>query len=310
MKTIDLFCGAGGLSEGFTQAGYDVAWGVDFDGTTLETWDANHDGEAIQADLAEPSPREFYDEHEIDVDDINCVIGGPPCQGFSVAGEQADDDERNNFVFVFADHVNYVQPDTFVMENVKGMLSAEDGSLVDRLVSDFESFGYSVEYRVMDAHEYGVPQKRQRAIFQGVKEGGVSWPKKTTADSPPSVSSAIDDLPRLSAGEDSDINGHNAINHRDETVAKLRDTPHGQAAHPAYARADPDEPAYTIVAGKASPPVHHSQPRRCTVRETARIQTFPDTFTFPDDSSRKERYQMVGNAVPVELARRVAESLQ
>jgi len=310
MKTIDLFCGAGGLSKGFEQAGHDVAWGVDFDETRVQTWDENHDGEAIQADLASPSPQAFYDEHEIDTDEINCVIGGPPCQGFSVAGEQADDDERNNFVFVFADHVAHVLPQAFVMENVKGLLSAEDGAVVDRLVSDFESSGYSVEHRVMDAHEYGVPQKRQRVIFKGVKNGDVSWPDRTTVGNPPSVADAIDDLPDLTAGEESGVNAHNAINHRDETVAKLRETPHGQAAHPAYARAEPDEPAYTIVAGKASPPVHHSQPRRCTVRETARIQTFPDSFTFPDNSSRKERYQMVGNAVPVELARRVAKSVQ
>jgi len=120
------------------------------------------------------------------------------------------------------------------------------------------------------------------------------------------VAIALDDLPDLEAGEDSAAPDHNCINHRDETVEKLRETPHGQAEHPAYARAHPDEPAFTVVAGKSAPPVHHRQSRRCTVREVARLQSFPDSFRFDHCNSRKRKFQLVGNAVPAKLVESVA----
>jgi DNA (cytosine-5)-methyltransferase 1 len=122
-----------------------------------------------------------------------------------------------------------------------------------------------------------------------------------------SVSDVLDDLPSLEAGESSDVPDHEAVNHKQSTVEKLRESEHGTAPHPAYARAWPDEPAFTIVAGKSAAPVHHEQPRRCTVRETARLQTIPDAYEL--QGSRKERYQQVGNAVPPLLAQRLAESL-
>lgn len=123
-----------------------------------------------------------------------------------------------------------------------------------------------------------------------------------------SVSEAIDDLPPLEAGEQSDVPDHNAMNHTDETVEKLDEIRYGQANHPAYARALPDDPAFTIVAGKSAAPVHHDQPRRLTVRETARVQSFPDSFELPV-STRKARYQLIGNAVPPTLAESIADVL-
>jgi len=121
-----------------------------------------------------------------------------------------------------------------------------------------------------------------------------------------SVSDAIDDLP--DPYEDDDIPNHVPINHSEDVVAKLRDCEHGTAPHPAYARAYPDEPAFTVVAGKSAPPVHHDYARRCTPRETARLQTFPDTFTF-ESSLKRDNYQLIGNAVPPKLAESLAESL-
>jgi site-specific DNA-cytosine methylase len=124
-----------------------------------------------------------------------------------------------------------------------------------------------------------------------------------------SVSEALDDLPVLEAGESADVPDHNCINHRDSTLEKLRETEHGQANHPAYARAYPHEPAFTIVAGKSAPPVHHEQARRCTVRECARLQSFPDWVTFDHLDSRKRKFQLVGNAVPPALAEAIVGEL-
>lgn len=112
----------------------------------------------------------------------------------------------------------------------------------------------------------------------------------------------IDDLP--DPRSDHDVDNHVAIDHAVSTVEKLRETPHGQAEHPAYARAHPNEPAFTIVAGKSAPPVHHHEPRRLTVRECARLQSFPDWFVFR--GNKKEQYQLNGNAVPPNLAESVA----
>jgi len=105
-----------------------------------------------------------------------------------------------------------------------------------------------------------------------------------------------------------EIPNHVAIDHSTSTVEKLRECEHGTAPHPAYARAHPNDPAFTIVAGKSAPPVHHDEPRRCTPRETARFQTFPDWFTF-ESSAKRDNYQLIGNAVPVDLATSVAEVL-
>jgi site-specific DNA-cytosine methylase len=110
--------------------------------------------------------------------------------------------------------------------------------------------------------------------------------------------SVIDDLPNPDS--DHDVDNHVAINHHQSTVEKLRETPHGQAEHPAYARAYPDEPAFTLVAGKSAPPVHHEYDRRLTVRECARLQTLPDWFTFR--GNKREQYALNGNAVPADLA--------
>jgi DNA (cytosine-5)-methyltransferase 1 len=118
-----------------------------------------------------------------------------------------------------------------------------------------------------------------------------------------SVTAALNGLPDPDA--DHDVTNHVGINHRQSTVEKLRECEHGTAPHPAYARAHPDDPAFTVVAGKSAPPVHHDYPRRCTVRECARLQSFPDWFRFV--GSKKRQYQLNGNAVPPRLAESVAE---
>jgi DNA (cytosine-5)-methyltransferase 1 len=185
---LDLFCGAGGLTLGCLQAGYDVVAGVDADETAIETYNKNFTHDGILCDLAEVDPEEFADEHDIHPDDVDVVGGGPPCQGYSTANLQRDeDDPRNNLVFRFARYVDYYQPRAFVMENVTGIESIDDGETVELLYEDFEASGYDVDHTTLNAADYGVPQKRRRVFFVGTRtdiERDPQFPDPTHA--PPS----------------------------------------------------------------------------------------------------------------------------
>lgn len=184
-QVLDLFAGAGGMSLGFSNGGFDVIAGVDVDDKALETYDRNHDAEAINCDLATVDPQEFANEYDIHKGDIDGVVGGPSCQGFSVANHDRDpDDPRNNLVFRFAKYVGYYQPDFFVMENVTGLKSIDDGETLELLIEDFEDRGYDVEWSVLNAADYGVPQKRKRVFVIGVHEdvdGEPTFPEPTHA---------------------------------------------------------------------------------------------------------------------------------
>lgn len=195
MNVADLFCGAGGFSSGFKRAGHDVLWGVDVDETAIQMYERNHDARAIHADLTEYTPSEFYSEHGLDAERIDCIIGGPPCQGFSKANVDRDtDDDRNNLVFVFSDHVGYVEPDVFLMENVKGIQQTHDMEvLFASLLDGFREHGYNVDWRVLNAADFGVPQTRERVFVQGCLDREPTWPDPTHA--PPEELGADVDVP-------------------------------------------------------------------------------------------------------------------
>jgi DNA (cytosine-5)-methyltransferase 1 len=182
---LDLFCGAGGFTLGCQQAGATVIAGVDNDEKAIETYDHNFDHPAYQYDLAETEPATFAVETGISTEDVDGIVGGPPCQGFSTANLQRDeDDPRNNLVFRYARYVDYYQPDWFVMENVTGIESIDDGETIELLYEDFEQAGYDVNHATLNAADYGVPQKRRRVFFVGVHEqteGKPQFPEPTHA---------------------------------------------------------------------------------------------------------------------------------
>jgi len=179
---LDLFCGAGGFSLGFQQAGYDVLAGVDADETAVETYQQNHDADGYVRDLTATTPEDLADDIGVQPSAVDVVVGGPPCQGFSTANtKRTVDDARNNLVFVFRDYVAYYEPSVFLMENVTGITSVDDGSLFTRLLREFREAGYTVDNRVLNAADYGVPQTRKRMFVQGVREGTPSWPERTHA---------------------------------------------------------------------------------------------------------------------------------
>jgi len=307
-NVLSLFSGAGGAVEGFKNAGYNVVAGVDVNKNCIETLEENHPTTlAIGEDISNTKPEEFESKYGILSDSIDVVVGGPPCKDFSKAqSNRTTKGGRANLIFDFIDYVKYYLPDSFVMENVDALTTIDNGDFFDSILESFDDTEYNIVWDVLEAEKYGVPQKRSRMFLLGSKLTEPSLPEPTTSDYV-SVSEALDDLPSLSAGEKSNINSHNAINHRDSTVEKLRDAPNGQSKHPAYARAEEDEPAYTVVPGNCAAPVHHDQPRRITVREMARLQTFSDDYKFV--GGRTEKFKRAGNAVPPKLIEEVANEL-
>jgi len=181
-QVLDLFCGAGGMTLGCEQADYDVIAGVDNDETAMKTYRENFDHRGIVCDLSSLDPEEFEIEFGITPSDVDIIVGGPPCQAFSIAGKRDEDDPRANLVFRFAEYVDYYQPNSFVMENVTGIESFNDGKTLDLLYDDFDASGYEIQHQTLNAAEYGVPQKRQRVFVVGVHneyDGSYSFPDPT-----------------------------------------------------------------------------------------------------------------------------------
>ena len=164
-RVLDLFCGAGGLSWGFRMLGFDMCWGLDYWNPAVDTFRANHPKTKVyQVDITKVDNsrlREWFKG-------VSVIVGGPPCQGFSTAGKRALDDPRNELVKEFLRVVRVLLPDAFVMENVEGFTNFNKGVLVLELIEEFEKLNYGLTYGVLDAVNYGVPQRRKRFFFIGI----------------------------------------------------------------------------------------------------------------------------------------------
>ena len=202
-NVLDLFCGCGGLSLGFEMAGFDVKLAIDNWEDALVTYRKNHKGtKTLNADLLNLNPQDV--EQEYNIHDIDVIIGGPPCQGFSVAGKRIIDDDRNKLYKSFVRFVKHFHPKAFVMENVPNILSIGGGAVRDAVLNDFTELGYTVTYKVLMASDYGVPQNRRRAIFVGLLNGETfAFPEKNI-EKPVTTFEALSDLP-----EDSIEDGEN-----------------------------------------------------------------------------------------------------
>ena len=324
IKVLDLFCGGGGLSEGFLQAGYDVVAGVDVNEDFLATYEHNHeDALAIQADLSTVGPEEFFEEYPVDPEEIDVVIGGPPCKGFSIAGHRDPDDERNYLVGNFIDFVEYVGPAAFVMENVPGIKSMEDGDTLRAILEGFERAGYEKPaYETLNAADYGVPQKRRRVIFQGRRDGSIpTYPERTHGPSKqatltgkrlePYVTVAEALLERDGENPIDDLPNHEKTDHSAEMVERIAEVDPGESLYESYGdswrRLPRDEPSITVKENHNAPFVHPEEDRVGTVRECAILQSFPDDYVFQGPKSTQ--LKVVGNAVPPGLSRAIAEAL-
>ena len=335
---IDLFCGCGGLSLGFERAGIDVLVGIDVWRDAIETFKFNHKkSKGICADLSVLEPSGI--EKELNGREIDVIIGGPPCQGFSVAGKRIVDDDRNKLYKNFVRFVKYFDPKAFMMENVPNVLSIGGGTVRDSIIKDFSELGYKVSFKVMLASDYGVPQNRRRAVFVGLKNGKDFIFPKPIAGNKVTSSDAISDLPDATV-RDGDaypneakseyqklmrmgspgLYNHRITIHKEQTKKIISLVPDGgnykdlpeelqqtRKVHIAWTRLDSTKPSFTIDCGH-NHHFHYIYNRVPTVRESARIQSFPDSFIFCGCLGSQLR--QVGNAVPPLMAAEIAKEIR
>lgn len=380
LSTIDLFCGAGGITEGFRQAGYECLYGIDSDTWAIETFRTNHPGT-----LTDMSRIELVDAKAVRRrlglrrGELSVLVGGPPCQGFSInAPERFLDDPRNALFKHYMRFVDEFEPQAILFENVPGMLSLARGQVFRQIMREFERRGYYVSAKILFAAHYGVPQERWRLIILGSLRGpapqhpypthyatgraNFTGGKTMTFQLGPederslrpkvTVGEALSGLPRLAMGEGGEVvryadgpmsdyaralrnplgytYNHYASRLSKQNIERMkyvkpggswRDIPYEllpkgmQRARSSdhtkrYGRLRNDDLAGTVLT-KCDP--HWGavflpdQDRALTVREAARLQSFPDSYRFL--GSRVSQYQQVGNAVPVLMARAIACSL-
>lgn len=356
---IDLFCGAGGLSEGFRQAGYHVLAGNDFFDAAGATFAATHpEAKFLGGAIQQYSADDFLKAARLRKGELDVLVGGPPCQGFSVYNHQRGlHDERSSLYQEYLRIVEGLQPNWVVLENVTGMTSAGGGAAVNAIIVGLRALGYNVESQILKAEDFGVPQERRRIVFIGNRIGApIRFPVATHGPELlpyVTVADAISDLPPLMNGEDRGIlsyarepssefqhvmrQGSNCVfNHSAAKLGainceRLKHIPPGGSWRdipvdllPAgmkrakrsdhtkrYGRLRWDGFASTILT-KCDPHwgayFHPEQDRILTVREAARLQSFPDNFNF--GGSRTEQYVQVGNAVPPLLGRAIASAIK
>ena len=337
-KVIDLFCGCGGLSQGFIDAQYDVVLGIDSWNDAIQTFEFNHpSSKGYVGNLFKETPEDIA--LRFNLPQIDVVIGGPPCQGFSLAGKRDVFDERNQLYKSFVRFVDYFKPKAFVMENVPNIISMDSGRVRDSILLDFERIGYRVVYKVLLSSHFGVPQNRKRAFFVGIKTGEKFIFPQMLSEIAVTVGEAIADLPEhsivdgdayscvanspyqvLMRGNSTGVYNHQISQHKVQTVQVIAQVPDGgnyknlpselqsiRNVNIAWTRLNSNKPSFTIDTGHRHH-FHYRYNRVPTVRESARLQSFADDFIFK--GSKTSQYKQVGNAVPPMLARVLAQALR
>lgn len=317
MKSIDLFCGAGGLSYGFRLAGFETVFAVEYNKVFGETYHNNFPNVDLYIgdikDISNSFIKAIKNKENIDI-----IIGGPPCQGFSLAGNIGRlllNDERNNLFLEYVRFVEIIKPKMFVLENVASMLTHNKGKTIKAIVTKFNELGYKIQYKVLNAVNYNVPQDRRRVFIVGTSNNIIfQYPKES--EKIVTIKEAIDDLPALNSGECSEIPLHCAMNHSEQMLRKMSYVKDGGNRNDIpieirpksgdirkYIRYNSNKPSFCVT-GDMRKIFHYSQNRALTCRELARLQTFPDSYVFC--GSTIEIQQQIGNAVPCKLAYAIA----
>ena len=347
-RVLDLFCGAGGLSWGLHKNNnFHTLIALDFDEEAANTFKKNMpDAEVIVGDITSKSVKDRLIRLAKEKK-INMIVGGPPCQGYSMKGKKLGLEDPRNFLFrEYLKIVDELQPEVFVIENVKGLLISSNGWFRGEIIQSIEKLGYHVELGILNAADFGVPQSRERAIFLCAKGKKIPLPKAKTKKRT-TVRDAISDLAYLNSGEgdfqqdyqkepeseyqklmrkgSKKLYNHKASNHKDIAIEKLRLIPpeQGKECLPedmigkqkfktTWGRLKWDEVSPTIdTRFDASSNGTNNHPflhRAITPREAARLQSFDDSFIFW--GSKVYVRKQVGNAVPPLLAKAIADQIE
>lgn len=307
----DLFSGAGGISVGASSAGLQKVFSVEIDNDASQTI-RNNFPTSIHYQL----PIEDLDTErllmDLDGTAVNVIFGGPPCQGFSVAGLRNPKDPRNRLFTEFVRIVDAVRPEFVVLENVPGILTMEDGRVKDEIIRQFEAIGYpNMSVRILEAAAYGVPQLRTRAIFIANRLGVPNpYPRAmlNPADYVP-IERAIEDLKKIP--RNGALN-HEWTRHSRRLEARISAVPPGGSLYDtfrdAYKRQHRGVPSMTVKENHGGCHIHYELDRVLSAREMARLQTFPDDFAF--SGTFKRAYWQIGNAVPCLLAQHIASAIR
>ena len=320
MKLISLFTGAGGLDLGFKKTGFDIIWANEFDKAIWETFEHNFPRTALDK-------RNITDIQSHEIPDADGLIGGPPCQSWSEAGARRGiKDKRGQLFYDYIRLLKDKQPKFFLAENVSGILQPKHSAAFASIIKEFENAGYIVSMKLLNANDYDVPQDRLRVIIIGYhKDLGKKFEFPEPLKYKPVLKDAIYDLCSAKAAKDKNktngaslkIPNHEYMNGGFSTIYMSRNRV--RSWH---------EPSFTIQAGGRHAPIHPKAPkmkfiqqnkrifvpghekkyRRLSVRECARIQTFPDNFIFKYQDVAVG-YTMIGNAVPVNLAKHMAQKI-
>lgn len=334
-KIIDLFCGIGGLSLGFEQAGFKVISAVDMWEDAIVTYNHNRKDKVAKVEMVED-----FNIHELPAivsqQHIDGIIGGPPCQGFSTVGKRDVDDPRNKMYLEFYKAVRIANPDFFLIENVKGMLTLNKGAFVKDLIKRFgpDGLGYTITYKLLNAADYGIPQNRLRVFYVGIKNKKFEFPKPldyqlTAKDGISDLEGSTNekygsepqnDFQKVMRGTCAHPYNQDYTQHTEKTISIISKIPDGgnirslppeywqiRKYNKAFERMGTFKPSNTIDTGHRNY-FHYSEPRIPTVRESARIQSFPDYFEIV--GTRGSQYKQVGNAVPPMLAKIIAEQIK
>lgn len=321
MNIISLFSGCGGLDLGFEQAGFKVIWANEYDKTIWETFEYNFPNTRLDK-------RSIREVQSYEIPDADGIIGGPPCQSWSEAGARRGiNDSRGQLFFEYVRIIKDKKPLFFLAENVPGILFQRHSTAFETILDQFRNLGYKVTHHLLNARDYSIPQDRKRVIIVGYRNDiakGFSPPR--VSETQKTLKDAIWDLKEnaIPAQDKNKTNGnkcalpnHEYMNGGFSTIYMSRNRVRGW-----------NEQSFTIQAGGRHAPLHPQAPkmelvekdkrvfvegdahlyRRLSLRECARIQTFPDSFHFVY-SNISDGYKMVGNAVPVEMARALAATI-
>ena len=339
-KILDLFCGCGGLSLGFEQAGYEVAYAIDFWDKAVETYNYNRQVKVAESrDIHELTTERLQELNSNN--DIIGIIGGPPCQGFSKVGTRDINDPRNHLYLEYCRIVEQIQPKFFVIENVGGLLSLGGGIIRDDIINRFSALGYSVSYQALCASDYGVPQNRHRVFFVGIKDKEYFFPFKQQIivtsrgaigdlapltledgflDMHPYATPPQNEYQAMLRGNQTEVANHQITVHTQQTIDIIKMVPDGGTIYDlpdeywevrkyrkGFERMPSNRPCHTVDTGHRNY-FHYKENRIPTARENARLQSFPDYYVFL--GTKTDQYKMIGNAVPPLLAFNIAKSIR